>query len=295
MENKQKLYKGQTTDNSMQEKRVTIHICTKDRFSELLLTLQSLRTQSYQNWDLIIYDDGGNMNIFNQNQFQSIINRLKLENHKIKLLRNEFNFGLGKARNHVVNNDDFENYYTMRLDDDVILDTLYIEKLLEVINNGYDIASGTMPSLWGVNIKRETKALNGIINKIHYKDDIIIDIPDDCGLDYLDEKILPAHHARGCSLYKSKINKDVSNPENLTPTAFREDTTFSLKAIIKGYKIGVHTGARAMHFAAPIGGCRTNNYGENVTLDNKTFMKWFKNKINKHGDFLKEQNEEVKE
>ena len=34
--------------------RVTIHVCTRDRWSELGLLLQSLRTQTYKEWDIFI-------------------------------------------------------------------------------------------------------------------------------------------------------------------------------------------------------------------------------------------------
>ena len=34
--------------------RITIHICTRDRWSEFALLLQSLRSQNYQEFDLII-------------------------------------------------------------------------------------------------------------------------------------------------------------------------------------------------------------------------------------------------
>ena len=270
------------------ENRITIHIATKDRHTELALVLQSLRTQTYQNWDLIILDDASGAPVVNAYFLNSIITRLKLEKHKVKILRNNNSFGCCFARNMCIEKDDFDNPLTLRLDDDILPNSDYIQKLLDVIDAGYDMASGVIPNLNTPEIKREVKFVGSIINRHEFdKSGQLIAQADDCGACFIEEVILPTHQFRTNCLYKSEINKKIKYPDNLTSVAFREEGFFSLGAIIEGYKIGVHTGAVCYHLCTPSGGNRRQDYAQCVTLDNETFVKWCKKQYDKHGDFLK--------
>ena len=268
--------------------RISIHICSKDRHSEVALLLQSLRSQTIQNWDVILLDDASGAPIINCYFISSLLTRLKLENHRIKIIRNNISFGCCSARQKCIDEDDFENEYTLRLDDDVILEKDYIEKLLMVINSGYDMSSGVVPLLNMPEVKREVKFVLPIINRKEFDSEgNIIKYGDDCGFCYIEEEIIPTHEFRTNCLYKSEINNKVRYPDNLTSVAFREEAFFSMKAIIDGYKIGIHTGAIAYHLQTPSGGNRRPDYQDCVKLDNETWYKWMKIQYQKHGDFLK--------
>jgi len=270
------------------ENRITIHLATKDRHTELALVLQSLRTQTNQNWDLIIIDDASGTPVTNAYFLNSIMNRMKLENHKIKLIRTGTSFGCCFARNKCIEEDDFGNPLTLRLDDDILIEPDYIDKLLEVIDAGYDMASGVIPHVNIPEVKREIKFVGDVINKHTFdKEGNIILQADDCGYCYLEDIIIPTHQFRTNCLYKSEINSKVKYPDNLTTVAFREEGFFSFSALIEGYKIGVNTSAVCYHFATPSGGNRRQDYLECVKIDNETFLKWCTAKFKQHGDFLK--------
>jgi len=279
---------------SNRDKRITIHICSRDRHTELALLLQSLRTQTYQNFDIIIFDDASGTPIQNCYFINYLINRLKLENHKVKIIRNNLSFGCCYARNKCIEEDDFENEFTCRLDDDVILNFDYLEKLLKVIENGYDIASGVIPHLSFPELIREIKFVGNIINE-HKLDNEgnLIKNNDDCGCCYIESNIIPTHQFRTNALYKSKIHSKVKYPDNLTSVAFREEGFFSLKAIIEGYKIGINTKAIAYHLQTPSGGNRRPDYNDCVRIDDETFRKWIKQMFLKYGDFIDKYNKEV--
>jgi len=275
--------------------RVTVHICTKDRHSELGLLLQSLRTQTYKNWDIVLLDDASGGHVLQCQFLGALFARIKLEGHKIKFVRNEISQGCCAARNKCIDEDDFDNAYTFRCDDDVILEPDYIERLLNVIaKGGYDLASGVVPLLAQPVIKRKLEFIKPIINE-HKLDDTgaLVMNKDDCGFCYLEEVVIPTHQFRTNCLYKSEINKKVRYPDILTTVAFREEGFFSFKAIIEGYKIGVDTGAVAWHLQTPSGGNRRPDYAECVKIDEESWRKWIKKEFDKHGDFLEKYNKEV--
>ncbi len=261
--------------------KIDILVSTKDRHSELSLLLQSLRTQTFQKWNLFILDNASGTPITNAYFINYLINRLKLEGHFVQILRNNVDFGICYARNLL--NDEQEKYkfgeYSMRLDDDVIPEPDYIEKLFQVIDEGYDIASGLVPPFSFPNIKREIKFLKGELNKVRIDmNGEINEFGDDCGYCYIEKEIIPAGHFRSCALYKSEINAKIRYPDNLSKYGFREESFFSLKCRMQGYKIGVHTGAICYHLQTPSGGGRSILTSEIIQQDDVTFRKWIKKK-----------------
>ena len=167
----------------------------------------------------------------------------------------------------------------MRIDDDVLPQPDFIEKLIQVINAGYDIASGLIPPLAMPEMKREIRFLNREINKVRINEQgDLIEFGDDCGMCYIEKEIIPAGHFRSCALYKSEINSKVKYQDNLSNYGFREESFFSLKCRMLGYKIGVHTGAISYHIMTPSGGGRTTANPESISIDDESFRKWIKNK-----------------
>jgi GT2 family glycosyltransferase len=266
--------------------RVTMHIAVRERATELALLLQSLRTQTFKDWDLVILD--GNSQPIETNHFlMSMINRIKLEGHYVALFREILNLGVCNARNKLIELDYFDNDFICRLDDDVVLEPDYLEKLLKVINNGFDIASGVTPLLGNQIIKRNSKFIGAIINKkIINKAGEITYYGDDCGFQYIDERIIEAHEFRSNALMKKEVVKKIKYETNLSPTGFREEAFFSLRAIKEGFRIGVNTAAIAYHIQCPSGGVRSNDYAQRVNSDNEYFKKWTKKLIKKAGNFL---------
>ncbi len=259
----------------MKETAVLINV--RDRPTEIALLMQSLRTQTYQDFDIYILDDCSGTPLTNYHFFNCILTRLQLENHKVFIKRTEFTHGVSRARQVVVDwamEGDYK--YFLRVDDDVILETDYIDKLLQVLSKGYDIASGVTVAMQVPAFKREVKYLKGIINRIILdKDGNYIFNGDDCGMEYTESVILPAHHFRSCALIKREIHEKVKYyPTCLSTHGFREEQIFSYKAQMAGYTIGVDTGAINYHQMTPSGGERpTTNMTE---FNQKQFLKWTK-------------------
>ena len=255
---------------------IAIMINSRDRATELALLLQSLRTQTVQDFDIFIIDDCSGTLLNQYHFFNCMINRLKSEGHKVFIKRNNNVIGIAKGRQDIVDwvkETPFEYEYFCRLDDDVVLERDYLERLIKVIDKGYDLASGVTVPMFQPTIKRDPKFLNGIANQVVLdKDGNYIKNGDDCGMGYTDSVILPAHHFRSCALYKSKIHEDANYETiKLSPKGFREEQFFSYNLTLAGYKIGVDTGAINYHQITPSGGCRHPNEANLGQGDQKQF------------------------
>ena len=261
-------------------------INVRDRPTELALLLQSLRTQTYQNFDIYILDDCSGTPLTNYHFFNCVINRLKLENHKIFLKRTDFIYGVSRARQEIVDwalKGDYK--YFLRVDDDVVLEIDYIDRLIDVLGKGYNIASGVTVPMAAPSFKREPKFLKGTINRVVLdKDGNYIWNGDDCGMEYTESEIMPAHHFRSCALIKREVHehKDVYYyPTRLSNHGFREEQIFSYRAQMAGFKIGVDTGAVNYHQMTPSGGERPT---QNMTPFNEQMFQ----------EFTKENKEELR-
>jgi len=272
--------------------RITIQIASRDRHSELALCLQSLRTQSYQDFDIIIGDESQTP-VQSCHFLMSIIARLQQEGHRIKIVRNDLPRGVCFIRNLLIKNNTYENKYSARIDDDVILESDYLLKMINGINQGYDLMSGVTPNMPMAEWERQPSFVKPIINDMSLdKDGNIIEYKDDCGYSYIKSEddrisnIIPATNFRSNAVYLSEIEKKIKYPESLSFVGFREELWFSLQAILKGYKLGVDITAKAFHLQTPSGGCRFPDYAQKVALDQKTTERWLRNLTKEHGDFL---------
>jgi len=271
--------------------KIDVMISTRDRHTETCLLLQSLRTQSFQNFDIIIIDESQTPILMNY-PFITMIARLKLENHCVKVIRNNVSGGVCFARNMMID-EQMKNHtdadLCLRVDDDVILQPDFLQRLVSVIDKGFDLASGVVPLLGFPEHIREAEYIFPVINYHELNDKGELSIRhDDCGFCYDKSDILPTAQFRTNCLYKYKLHTDgIRYPKNLTNVGFREELHFSFQALIKGYKIGVDTGAVAYHTQTPSGGVRCTDYNQNVALDEETTNKWIKKQFEKKGDFLK--------
>ena len=257
-------------------KRICIQVTNKNRWGELGCLLTGLLNQTYNAWDIVILDE--NDTSLDQCEFiQKLLNLIRLKNHGVQVIKNTLKIGVCNARNKLLEESNYNNIdYVARIDDDVIPEPDYLEKLVEVIELGYDIASGVTPLAFTPSPIRKTEWFDSpIINRkdINEKGEITY-YGDDCGVLYDKEVIIEAHEFRSSCLMKLEVAKKIRYPTNLSPVGFREEFFFSFKAMKEGYKIGVNTSAIIWHLQTSSGGCRHPNYAELVKSDNEYFYKW---------------------
>jgi glycosyltransferase involved in cell wall biosynthesis len=268
--------------------KLAVLVNVRDRPTEISLLLQSLRTQTFKDFDIFIMDDQSGTNMNSYHFFNCMVTRIKCEGHRIFMKRTEFPHGVSRARQAIVdwalNKGNYD--YTLRVDDDVILEPEYIERLFKVIEKGYDIASGVTTPMTGPVFKRDPKYIRGIINRVILdKEGNYIMNGDDCGWKYTDSVILPAHHFRSCALIKKEVHDKVKYyPTRFSKHGFREEQIFSYKALMEGFKIGVDTGIVNYHQLTPSGGERFPEQNDLIKFNQKIlleFTKENKDKLNK--------------
>ncbi len=265
---------------------IDIHICYRDRPSELFGVLMSLYYQTQKNFRILISDDASGTPMSTYHFLNCMINRLNLSGNKVIINRNDFGVGVSKNRQKLVDISVKDNIadYIMRIDDDVILEKDFIERLLNVIKQGYDLASGVTPPMVQPILKREKVPEIGNKVVLDNEGNYILN-NDDFGSLFYDEKIIPAHHFRSSALYKIEIHDKVNyTPTKLTKHGFREEQIFSYKCLMEGFKIGVDTQAIAYHMMTSSGGERFPDSNELIKLNEgilKEFTKENKDKLNK--------------
>ena len=271
-------------------KLIDIHICYKDRPSELGLLLQSLRTQTYQNFRVLISDDVSGTRIESYHFLNCILNKMREDGHEVIINVNPFQLGVSKNRQKLVDmslKDDVAEY-VCRLDDDVIIQSDYLERLVNVIEkHGADLATGITPFMGQPQFKRDSQCL-GVIDRIVFNEDGSLKMNlDDCGCDFIDENVLICDHFRSCALYKLDIHKQgITYDGPLSNHGFREESILSFKMIIAGYVLKCDVQAKANHLICQSGGERFANQNELVKFNQEMFEKWTKEQYQKHGDFI---------
>ena len=280
----------------MDDKTIAIMVGYKDRPTELSLLLQSLRTQTNKNFHVFVSDDCSGTPIQAYHFLTCILNKMNDEGNFVYYTRNDFNLGVSKNRQKLIENVKKAGDYKLvcRIDDDCILEPDYIEQLMEVINQGYDLASGVVPFIGQPQFKREARFITPIGNKVilDNKGELLVNM-DDFGMQYFDKQILPIHHFRSCALYKMEMHDKVDYNSRLTKHGFREEQILSFKMILNGYKLGVNTHAVAWHLLTPSGGERFAESGEMVKLNEQVMKEWVKEMYEKHEDFISKYNEKL--
>jgi len=276
--------------------KIAVLINYRDRPTELSLLLESLRHQTYKNFKIYILDDFSGTPVSNYHFLMVLFNKINEEGNFIEFQRNDFNLGVSKSRQKIADmalKDDWADLF-LRVDDDVILESDFMEKLLKGINEGYDLMSGTTPFIGQPQFKRESRFIQPIGNRVILdQEGNFIMNNDDFGMDYLDEVTLPIHHFRSSALYKKEIHEKVNYDSKLSKHGFREEEIFSFKCILNGFKLGANTKAIAWHLLTPSGGERFPDSADMIKLNEEILKDFTKQMYKEHGDFISEYNKKL--
>jgi len=261
--------------------RVSIHVATADRPTELSVLLHSLRHQTFKDWDLILCDEGKE----NINKFKfvtDVLNRIKLEKHAIIYHNNNVRKGISNIRNLCVKYDSLNDIF-IRVDDDSVCAPDYLERLVRVHKKRGGCVGGVVPPFNTPEWYRDCSKVK-VFNRISFTKDGV-QIADDGGYIWTPNRTIPSHHLRSSFLFTRKIFDDIGGFKLSSPIGWREETIFSMEAIWKGYKLWTDTGAVCWHAHGRSGPSRLppNEYKNLRERLENWFQTWAKRKYMKHG------------
>ena len=244
--------------------RISVHIVTFARYGELVALLTSLRFQTFKEWDLFIKDENAKP-LIEHKLISDLLNRFKLEGHAVRYFHEPLRCGIANARQWLVEKDDL-NDLIYRCDDDSILEPDLLQLLYTGINSKYlhfDVgAVAPIVPDYGVPLaQREVKNIN-IFNEIKFDSEgNIVYLGDDAGYYWKFETNAPylfSHHLRSTFLFRKSISNQVGGhpKEYGSISGAREETDFSMRIAMAGYKLLTCTNAVCWHLRAAEGGAR---------------------------------------
>lgn len=250
--------------------RSSIHIVTRDRHEALASLLTSLMMQTNKEWDLVILDNSRQILVQNHYLCKTILTRLQLEGHRIHIVQNnDEHRDIGRYRNQCIEADPFKNEIGIRIDDDSICDSKYIEILIKGFekNEKVAIVGGIVPYLFAPKMYLlQPEKFNEVppfyVPWIDHCCNFFRFINDDGSDKHYRETYFPSGHVRSSYAYRIDVAKKIKFPEWAGPTGYTEETVFCLKVQMNGYKILFNPNAICWHYAYPAGGGRDKVFSQ---------------------------------
>lgn len=281
---------NESKESRMDNPRISVGVPTKDRGIELAMLLQSLTAQTYQNFDVLINDDGLSGIINNNSTIQGLINLLKQQGHDVTIMKGETkgpHFG-GQA---ILDNSN--NELILRIDDDIALEPEALEELIKpfinpetcdtiaavgmsILNPHEDLSKQQMDLdsfnrqykeglgrvFW---INENQLFLSGMlsINKLP------VDYP------------VEVEHLYSSFMYRKSVGKQIGGYNlQLSKVGHREETIFTYSMFKAGYKLYVAPKAIGYHYHPMQGGIRETmgdiHKEELWKHDEEIFSKWIR-------------------
>jgi GT2 family glycosyltransferase len=244
---------------SMSE-RITVTINTKDRVEYLLITLSSLLSQTYQEWDLILCD-ASKQPVINDERVHRLLVVFKHYGHNV---RYEVDSCIGIPQSYQRMMELAKTELVIRQEDDVWFEPEMIEQAYEVIQDKEQIAAvGFMTPNWGNQTltRNSPDVLANGFRKVpsnlcpHLGE--IYEPTDQQEIIVSEDKIWNVCTIHGGSLYRKSAALKVGGfCTHFSPTGHREETLFYCRLYFAGYELKVRSSSRLWHFESIMGGSR---------------------------------------
>lgn len=261
--------------------RVMIDITTRDRRPYLACLLTSLLSQTYRNWDISIQVDDADEGILNDHLVMSLIKRIEHEGHLWRMIRG---MRQGPHMSHQRNLqsvlDNKSHKLICRIDDDIYVKPDFLEKLIEPFLQDSACEVGAVGGVY-LNPARsdaEQMAPANFREDLNYAGKIEPNVPWPYTCLYPEgTKPRSVEHLYSSFLYRTEIAQAIGGYCKLfSQIGHREESDFSYRFCLAGYKLLIHPEAIGYHFYAPGSGIRSNDIKEKEALantDHKIYMK----------------------
>ncbi len=263
--------------------RVLIDIVTRDRHSYLCSLITSLLGQTFKNWDVIIECDDIDDSMPADHQIMNIMDRCMHEGHVWRIIRSHRQ-GPHMAHDRTLQmaKDDPNVKYKLvcRIDDDIYVRPDFLEKLFDVYLKDTKAEIAAVSGVY-LNPKRseaEQTAPPNFESDINYAGKIDHNVPWPYICVYPKGTGLRAvEHLYSSFMYRLEAAVAIGGYcKRFSQIGHREESDFSYRFTLAGWKQYIHPEAIGFHFSAPGGGIRANNINNRQQLaesDHKIYQR----------------------
>jgi len=233
------------------KERLLVGIVTRNRHNYLGFLLNSLLAQTYQKFDVMVMDNGDDESLYQNPHIMALFKRLEKEGHVWRLWKGDPKVNCPETHQKILEaSGQYE--YIFKLDDDLILDQFYLERLMAQISG--DVGVGAVGGIFlQPHLSLSQQQLRSAITPT-------MNILNDNVQWYVQPGPEPiqAEHLYSSFIYRRQYLIDVGGfPKGLSKLAFREETLTTYKLFKKGYKLVIVPDAIAFHFQNSSGGVRS--------------------------------------
>lgn len=270
--------------------RVTVGIPTKDRGIELAMLLQSLTAQTYQNFDVLINDDGLTGILNNNTTIQGLFKYLRQTGHDVTIMKGKT---LGPHVGGQAILDNAKTELILRLDDDVALEPQFIEKLVEVFKDDDKNEIAAVGPIYlnphedlskqKIDLKPFERQYRDGAGRIFWLGPNQLFISGIFSVNRLPvDYAIEVEHLYSGFMYRKSVAKQIGGYYlELSKVGHREETIFSYSMFKAGYKLFIQPNAIAYHYHPMQGGIRETtgqiHREELWKHDEELFTKWIRN------------------
>ncbi len=269
--------------------RVMIDICSRDRHGYLATLLLSLLNQTFKNWDVIIQCDDSDDSMPHDHQLNRLVHRAQHEGHGWSIIRS-YKQGPHIAHDRTLQmtlNERRHNYKLIcRIDDDIYVRPDFLQNLFDMYLKDEKCEIGAISGVYLDPVRPDAQQLApaGFESDINYAGMIDHNVPWPYICLY-PEGTPPRRmeHLYSSFMYRTEVAKSIGGYCRLySQIGHREESDFSYRFHLAGYKLFLNPKAVGYHFAAPSGGIRSDGIGhhnDKVRLsegDHKIYMRRLK-------------------
>lgn len=244
----------------MEPPKVTVEISTKNRYDILSNCLQSVISQTYKPFKIILFDDSDNpIDLRNDSKFFNLFRIMD-----IKGIQWEVVFGekVGQVANHQKALERCETEWLYRCDDDNILECNTLEKLIRHTFN--DKVGAVASCVLHPGAFFHPNSTSGKIEDCNFK--YAVQFAKFDGVQSVD-------HLYSTFLYRKSAAIKHGYEKGLSRVGHREETLFSYQMKRAGWDLLVDGSAITWHFQFPTGGIRDFSDGSLWWKDQQLFEK----------------------
>jgi GT2 family glycosyltransferase/glycosyltransferase involved in cell wall biosynthesis len=258
----------------VQEKdRVMVDLASRDRHLPLCCLLVSLLNQTFRNWDITIQCDDADESMPNDFMIMSLMGRIQHEGHGWRIIRS-FRQGPHMAHDRTLQQttDDPSYKYKLicRIDDDIILKPDYLEKLFKVFLDDKD---AQVAAVGGVYLDPR-RSDGDQVAPANYEQDINYAGLIDHNVPWPYVCRYPAgtapravEHLYSSFMYRVEVANAIGGYcKKFSQIGHREESDFSYRFFLAGFRQYIHPEAVGYHFSAPSGGIRDGAIVDRNTL-----------------------------